>query len=334
MTGGANAVRIPVIHREVGVIEGGSGPCAGGVTGRTSGREARGLVIRVCRPVVVRLVAAYARSRKRGVVIVHVAIGAGYGRVRTSQRESGRVVIECCSTPVRRAVAGVARRRESHLCVVGIGRSVVILLVARHARCIRGGQIIVAVHVAPATGCRGVCARQRKACGRVVEGATAPVRGRMALIASLWKARLHVIRVGRALEVCQVALRARSTGQLVIIVRMALRTLQRGVRTRQGKPGGRVVKGGGRPGSCGVALRASLREARRRVRRIVGRIEVVLVTTDARGVGGGQVVVPVHVALHALQARMSAGQREAGGRVIEARITPRRRRVALLAGLR
>ncbi len=56
--------------------------------------------------------------------------------------------------------------------------------------------------------------------------------------------------------------------------------------------------------------------------------------TDTSRVRGRQVVIPVYVALRALQRRMRAGQREAGGRVVERRIPPRGSRVALLAGLR
>ena len=61
-----------------------------------------------------------------------------------------------------------------------------------------------------------------------------------------------------------------------------------------------------------MALRASLREPGCRVGRIVGRVEVVLMATDACRIRSGQVVVAVYVALHALQRGMCAGQREAG----------------------
>ena len=43
---------------------------------------------------------------------------------------------------------------------------------------------------------------------------------------------------------------------------------------------------------------------------------------DASRVRAGQVVIPVHVALRALQGGMRASQREAGRRVIEGRAHP------------
>jgi len=58
------------------------------------------------------------------------------------------------------------------------------------------------------------------------------------------------------------------------------------------------------------------------------------VAADAGGVRAGQVVVVIHVALHALHAGVRAGQREARGRVIESSAGPRRGAMALLAGLR
>jgi len=334
VTGGANAIRVPVIHREVRVIERGSGPCCGGVASRTGGRESRRSVIRIGRAVVIRLVAAHARGRQCRVVVIHVAIGAGHGRVRPSQRERRRVVVERRSRPVRRAVAGITRVGEPHLRVVRILCVGVIRLMARYARSIRAGQIVVAVHVTRATGGRGMRPGQRESGGRVVEGPVTPVRRRMALVAGLREARLYVIGIGRALEVCQMALRACPARQLVIVVRMALRALQRRMGAGQSKSGCRVIERRGRPCRRVVALCASLREPRRGVRRIVGCVEVVLVATDARGIGGCQIVITIHVALHALQRSMRAREGEAGRRVIEGRITPSGRGVALLASLR
>ena len=54
----------------------------------------------------------------------------------------------------------------------------------------------------------------------------------------------------------------------------------------------------------------------------------------ASRVGAGQVVIPVHVALYALQRGMRAGQGKASGRVIERGIPPRGGGMALLASLR
>ena len=65
----------------------------------------------------------------------------------------------------------------------------------------------------------------------------------------------------------------------------------------------------------------------------IGRaLEVLQVTRDAGGVG--QVVVPVDVALRALQGHVRSGQGEARLGVIEGGIRPRCGSVASLAGLR
>src|SRR5437773_5416791 len=96
----------------------------------------------------------------------------------------------------------------------------------------------------------------------------------------------------------------------------------------------RVIERRVTPRSRGVALLASLREIRLYVVRIGGALEILQVATHASRVRTGQVVIAGHVALHALHRDMCAGQREASSRVIECRVTPRSRGVALLASLR
>jgi len=115
---------------------------------------------------------------------------------------------------------------------------------------------------------------------------------------------------------------------------MAQHALQRHVRSGQSKAGGGVIEGGVRPRSCRMALLTRLRKSRRGVRWIVGRVEVVLMATDACRIGSGQAVITVHVTLHALQRGVRSRQGEAGGRVIEGCVAPRRGGVALLASLR
>lgn len=53
--------------------------------------------------------------------------------------------------------------------------------------------------------------------------------------------------------------------------------------------------------------------------------------TDASGIGGGQVVIAIHVALRALHGRVGAGERESSSGVIKGRAVPRGRVMALLA---
>ena len=148
VTGRANPVRVPVIDREVSVIKGRSRPRCRGVAGRTRIRETCGLVIRVSRAVVVRLVATHTCRRQRRVVVVYVATGAGHGGVRAGQRERRCVVVERGPTPIGGAVAGITRIREPDLCVVRICGFVVVRQVTGYASHICRGQTVVPVHVA------------------------------------------------------------------------------------------------------------------------------------------------------------------------------------------
>lgn len=88
----------------------------------------RRLVNRIRGRVVVRLVAAVAGGRKRCVVVVDMARGAGHLRVETSQRKRGRAVIKLAVGPQRSVVTELAGRGEAHLDVVnGRGCRVVIV---------------------------------------------------------------------------------------------------------------------------------------------------------------------------------------------------------------
>ena len=89
-----------------------------------------------------------------------------------------------------------------------------------------------------------------------------------------------------------------------------------------------------RPGAGRVALGTGLREVRGYVVRVRGALEVFQVTRNAGRIR--QVVVIVDVAIAALprRDRVCAGQREPSCIVIECRIGPGARAVALGAGLR
>jgi len=330
----ADPVRVAVIHREVRVIERRARPrrcCVASGAGR---REPGGSVVRIGRAVVVALVATHAGRRQRRVVVVHVAISAGHGGVRAGQRESRRVVIEGSAGPVRRAVADIARRRETHRCVLRIICIVVIRLVARNASRVRVGQVVIAIGVATgARDCR-MRPRQREAGGGVIEHPVAPVGGGVALVTGLREAGGYVIWIGRALEIFQVALYAGAARQVVGVIYVALRALQRRVRSGQRETGGRVIKCRRCPVRGAMALLAGLRESGSRVRRIVRGLEIVQVAAHAGRVGRREVVVAVYVARRAGHRRMRPGQRESGRRVIERSATPVRGVVALLASLR
>src|SRR5258708_30489362 len=68
--------------------------------------------------------------------------------------------------------------------------------------------------------------------------------------------------------------------------------------------------------------------------RIGGALEILQVAAHASCICTGQAVVAVYVTLRALHSGMCPRQREPGSRVIEARVVPVRRGMALLASRR
>jgi hydrogenase maturation factor len=141
----------------------------------------------------------------------------------------------------------------------------------------------------------------------------------------------RVIRIGRSLEVFQVTGYARSRGQVVISVGVALRALHLRMRTRQRKRRPGMIETGRLPGRRRMADFALLRHASRDVIRIRRSLKIFDVTRDASS--GGYVVVAIGVALVALQLCVSTCKRKANRIMIEIRGLPSGGRVAILAGL-
>ena len=117
-----------------------------------------------------------------------------------------------------------------------------------------------------------------------------------------------MIRLCRSLKVLQVAAHASRvrTGQVVVVVHVALHALHSAMRARQRESGGRVIEIRARPGGGVVALRAGLRETRLHVIRLRSALEILQVAAHASRIRTGQAVVVVDVALHALHGRMRA----------------------------
>ena len=151
------------------------------------GRKTRRGMRRVVRACVIFLMARIAGCRIQAVVVVHMAIGTlpGWHNMGTGEREASAVVIEAGIQPRCRVVALIARLREIRRDVAGIGRPLVILQVARHAR--SSAEIVVVVDVAVAALPRRhhVCSRQRKAGAVVVERRILPRCRVMALPTAL-----------------------------------------------------------------------------------------------------------------------------------------------------
>ena len=211
-----------------GVVELAVGPERGVVAVFTGSRKA-GVRYRCGCGVVVTLVAAHACGIRDVVVAVDMAVGALPRRHRmgTGQRKGGLGVVERSRLPGRRVVAQFAGLGESALYVVGIGGILKIFGVAGDAG--GGRQIVVVVDVA-------ICAlprRDRMGAGqcevhqRVIERGRLPRDRRVALGAVLWEIGGDVVGIRCALEILQVAGNAGRTGQVVIVVDVAVGALPR-----------------------------------------------------------------------------------------------------------
>jgi len=124
---------------------------------------------------------------------------AGDGHMCAGQRKAGRRVIEGSTAPTRRAMARLTGQRETGLDVVRVGGLVVVRHVAGFAG--RIVQRVVVVHVAGLAGDGHMCAGQRKAGRRVIEGSTAPTRRAVARLASCRKTGRYVAGAVRVVVV-------------------------------------------------------------------------------------------------------------------------------------
>lgn len=228
------------------VIERGIGPQDGVMTLLASLRKARLRVIRRRGALVVLKVTTHAGSRGQVVVVVDVAIGAEPRRtgVRAGEYKPGRGVIKSRIQPGRRVVTLFAGLREVRRDVVRIGGALVILQMASHASGI--GQVVIVADMAVAALARWnrVHAGQRKADQVVIERCIRPGNRVMALVASLGEFPGHVIGIGGALVVLQVAGDASRADQIVVVVDVAVRALPRrhGMRAGQRKSDGTVIE--------------------------------------------------------------------------------------------
>ena len=160
--------------------------------------------------------------------------------MRASQWEVDAVVVESGRRPACGGMAGVAGLRESAGNVVGIGGSLEILEMARHAP--STVQVVIVVNVTIGAGARwdGVQPGEGEPGAVVVEFRVGPVAGVMALLASLREVRSRVVGIRCSLEIFQVAADAGRicARQVVVVIDVALRALHAGVRPGQREPGG------------------------------------------------------------------------------------------------
>jgi hypothetical protein len=140
-------------------------------------------------------------------------------------------VVKGRRAPGRRTVAHVALLREPGRRVVWVVRVLKILQMAADAG--RVCNVVVRIGVTLAALQSGVSARQWPSGRRVIERCRIPVRGRMADLALLREAGRRVVRVVRVLKILQMAADASRAAQVVISVRVALRTRHADMRSSE-----------------------------------------------------------------------------------------------------
>ena len=185
--------------------------------------------------------------------------------VRAGQLETGGRVIESGVRPKHCVVAGLACRRERCSDVVHRrGCVVVIRLVARDTGCRRQVVVIVDVAIGASARRHSVGAAQREAGSVVIKRCVQPGAGAVTLIAGLREVRRDVVRVRRALVVLEMAADAGRSGQVVIVVDVAISALARRNRVESGqrKSRGVVIERRIHPVRCVMTLVTGLREVR------------------------------------------------------------------------
>ena len=196
--------------------------------------------------------------------------GAGHVHVRAGQRERRVVVVERGAGPVRGRVARVAGRREARRRVSWVGGPVVVRHVAAGAESIGRCEVVIVVGVARCARQGGVRAGQREAGRVVVERGARPVRRSVADRAvGREVGRLVSCGLCRAVVIGLVARVAGGRQVIEVVVGVALRAVQRGVRAGQRRKFAvqRVVEGRRASSArCRVVAGSAVgREAGRRV---------------------------------------------------------------------
>src|ERR1700675_3463446 len=155
-------------------------------------------------------------------------------------------VIETRVQPVGRGMAALASHWEELRlsCMAGIGRVVVIRLMATNASSRKRCVIVVHVAVHALSWLNGVRARQREGRGVVFERRIRPHRGVVAQFALLRESRGYVGGIRGVLEIVQMARNASGAAQAVIVVDVAVgaQPWRHRVRTGEREPGCGVIE--------------------------------------------------------------------------------------------
>ena len=181
--------------------------------------KTRGHVVRIGRAVEIRQMAGNASSREPRVHVVFMTLRAGHADMSPGQRKlRRRVVIERCTLPIgiRMTNAAVLRKACGH--VVRTGRAVEIRQMAGNAGSREPGVHVVFVTLGTSDTDVGACQGKRRIA--MVERRALPPGCGVTYAAVLRKACGRVVRIGRAVEIYQMAgdTRSRQPGEHVVFV--------------------------------------------------------------------------------------------------------------------
>ena len=253
-------------------------------------------------------------------VIAGIGMTGGAHSLRIAVIDREPSVIKRGTGPGRGGVTRLAGGRKTRRDVVWIVRALVVSLMARVTVC-RDCRVVI-VYVTAGAGHRSVRPGQRERRVVVVECGVGPGNHVMARVASSREAQSHMIHGSARIVVIGLltcdTLRA---AQFVVVIDVALRALQWGVRASKGKTGGSMVELTIHPDHGVVATVAGRGETGRHViHRTNGIVVIGLMaghTSSAR-----ELVVVVNVTLRAGRRQVSAGKSPASGRVIEFAVGP------------
>ena len=225
-------------------------------------------------------VATHARCIGDVVVAINVTLRALDCGVGTRKRPASSGVIECRGSPVRGRVTDFALLRKSSRDVIGIVRALVILQVARDAS--RVADVVIPIDMALRALHFGVRAGEGKGCLGMIKRGRLPDRGGVADLALLRESGSDVVGIGGSLKVLQVAGNASVAGEIEIASRVALLTLQLGMRSGQRKSDRIVIEIRRLPPGCVVTLLASLGKSQTNVVGIARLLKIEQVAAHAR----------------------------------------------------
>jgi hypothetical protein len=208
---------------------------------RAGGREAGGLMTRICGvPVFSRMTGITVRRGPR-IFAINVAQVALHGRVRARQRKPSRTMIERRPRPGSCIVAGRTLLGESCLGVIRICCPAVIREMTGDARCRKPGIDIVLM---TCCACHpGVGTRKREWCIAVIKSGSRKSCSGVAKRAVLREPGLGMIRARRTVVICEVTGNARCRKTGINIVLVTRRALHPGMRTGQRERGRAVIEG-------------------------------------------------------------------------------------------